>query len=188
MKIFPANKTSDWHGGSTTEIYIYPEGATYQQRNFQFRISTATIEISESTFTSLPGIRRKIMILDGQIQLTHRGNYSKQLNKFDTDSFLGDWETVSLGYATDFNLMLTHPFEGEIIAKTLHSPDTFEIITPPDTFTILLYCHKGTAQCFGENLPEHWAAVITENEILKGIKIQPRNYCEVVFARVWKKV
>ena len=33
------HKTSEWSGGTTTELYICPVGAIYDQRNFKWRIS-----------------------------------------------------------------------------------------------------------------------------------------------------
>ena len=47
--------TSPWNGGSTTELFIYPMTSKYTSRNFHFRLSTATVNVEESTFTSLPG-------------------------------------------------------------------------------------------------------------------------------------
>lgn len=36
--------TSVWSGGKTTEMYMYPQTASYRDRNFLFRISSATVE------------------------------------------------------------------------------------------------------------------------------------------------
>ncbi len=108
-----------WSGGTTKELFIFPAEANYSQRNFQFRLSTATVETETSDFTSLPGISRKLMILSGNISLHHEGHYSKQLNKFDTDSFEGDWKTSSVGKCTDFNLMTSGNTTGEIYSMTI---------------------------------------------------------------------
>jgi environmental stress-induced protein Ves len=37
--------TDSWSGGTTTQLAIYPENSSYQQRNFLYRISTATVDI-----------------------------------------------------------------------------------------------------------------------------------------------
>jgi environmental stress-induced protein Ves len=105
---------SSWSGGTTTELYIFPKSASYQKRDFLFRLSTATVEAEECTFTSLPSISRKLMILSGSIVINHKGHYSKQLNKFDIDEFEGDWETLSKGQCTDFNLMTNGKTRGEL--------------------------------------------------------------------------
>jgi len=94
-----------WSGGTTTELFIFPLTSDYHKRNFQFRLSTATVEKDKSDFTRLIGISRKLMVLDGKITLNHKDHYSRQINKFDVDEFEGDWKTSSIGKCTDFNLM-----------------------------------------------------------------------------------
>jgi len=37
-------KTSNWSGGTTTQLFIYPPTAEYLQRNFIFRLSTASVK------------------------------------------------------------------------------------------------------------------------------------------------
>lgn len=100
-------KINTWSGGTTTQLFIYPPTTNYQQQNFNFRLSSATVEIEESTFTLLPRVSRKLMILEGNITINHKNHYSKQLKKWDIDSFEGNWETSSIGKCTDFNLMTT---------------------------------------------------------------------------------
>ena len=62
-----------WSGGVTTQLAIWPEGADYGARRFDWRISTAIVEDEKSVFTALPGIHRLLMILDGEIEVTHNG-------------------------------------------------------------------------------------------------------------------
>ncbi len=100
-------KINKWSGGTTTQLFIYPPTTNYQQQNFNFRLSSATVEIEESTFTLLPRVSRKLMILEGNITINHKNHYSKQLKKWEIDSFEGNWETSSIGKCTDFNLMTT---------------------------------------------------------------------------------
>ena len=54
-------KISNWSGGVTKELYIYPEDGNYQSRNFKFRISIATTELESSTFTKLENTNRVII-------------------------------------------------------------------------------------------------------------------------------
>lgn len=100
--------------GSTTEIYIYPEESKYSNRDFLWRISSATIEDEETIFTSLPDYERYIMVLNGQIVLEHKGYYRINLKPFERDWFLGEWETKCKGKAKDFNLMLKKGLKGSI--------------------------------------------------------------------------
>ncbi|HXU26822.1 MAG TPA: HutD family protein [Bacteroidia bacterium] len=97
--------TTNWSGGTTTQLAIYPKEAIYKNLDFNFRISTATIEVEESAFTRLLNVSRVIMVLDGELTIQHKNQYTKQLKKFDTDNFSGDWETTSIGKVTDFNIM-----------------------------------------------------------------------------------
>jgi environmental stress-induced protein Ves len=108
--------THNWSGGTTTQLVIYPKDSDYKKQNFQFRISTATVEADESDFTKLSGVSRKLMILNGEIDIEHKGKYSKNIKKFDQDEFSGDWETKSYGKATDFNLMTVGNIKNEIDA------------------------------------------------------------------------
>lgn len=106
--------TINWASGTSTELFIYPADAGFAERNFLFRMSTATVEAEESTFTFFEGIRRHLMILKGQLELIHEGRYSKQLKPYEQDSFSGEWSTRSRGKVTDFNLMLKDGAEGSL--------------------------------------------------------------------------
>lgn len=98
--------TLNWASGTSTEIFIYPSDGSFANRNFIFRISTATVEAEESKFTFFEGITRHLMILKGSLELVHEGRYTKILQPFDQDTFSGEWDTRSKGKVTDFNLML----------------------------------------------------------------------------------
>ncbi|MEI6509234.1 MAG: HutD family protein, partial [Bacteroidota bacterium] len=108
-------------------LYIYPEQTSYSNRDFIFRISTAKVETSESTFTQLPNIHREIMILDGELKIVHEGHHTKIVQKFDTDSFSGSWNTKGFGVVTDFNLMTTGKAKGNLNYRKLNAGD---VVTP----------------------------------------------------------
>ena len=107
-------KINNWSGGTSAQLFIYPPTAEYLQRNFIFRLSTAIVNIEKSEFTSLPGVSRHLMVLEGETVLTHENHHSKKLGKFDIDEFEGDWKTSSIGKCTDFNLMTTGKARGEL--------------------------------------------------------------------------
>lgn len=115
-----------WSGGTTTELAIYPEGATYADRTFAWRLSTATIEQDNSTFTSLSGISRVLMMVEGTIVLHHAGRDAVELHPFDVDVFSGDWLTTSEGRGKDVNLMTNIGYIGTLTAHFLRSDDHFE--------------------------------------------------------------
>ncbi len=97
---------SDWSGGTTTQMYIYPETAQYHKRDFLLRLSSATVAQDTSEFTKLPNIDRIIMSLDNSIELEHNGNKKIKLEPFEAHSFSGNDDTISYGKCTDFNVML----------------------------------------------------------------------------------
>ena len=100
-------KTSVWSGGTTTELFIWPESADYGKREFSFRISSATVELEESDFTPLSGVTRYITPLTGGFTLTHPGKAAVVMGPVDAPyRFSGEEATHCVGRATDFNLML----------------------------------------------------------------------------------
>ena len=122
------HKTSDWSGGTTTEIYIYPKGAIYNERNFKWRISSAKVEVEKSTFTALEGISRLIMIIKGELILEHEGHHNARLKEFEQDSFCGEWTTTSFGKVTDFNLMMARGCEGKLEAISVKALEDKDIL------------------------------------------------------------
>ncbi len=113
--------TTTWSGGTTTEFAIFPPGAEYKKRDFFWRISTAVINDEKSVFTELPGFWRILMVIDGELALTHEGHHVTTLRPFEQDQFSGGWETTSVGKATDFNVMLAQGFEGNIETLMIES-------------------------------------------------------------------
>ncbi|MGO3183875.1 MAG: HutD/Ves family protein [Aequorivita sp.] len=136
--------TSQWSGGSSAQLYIYPANATYAERNFDLRISTAKVEVEESTFTALPGVDRKLMILEGEISITHKGQYSKNLRAFDVDTFIGDWITTSRGICTDFNVMTTRGQQSELYHLAMEAFSGYELKLKEKCRNLFLYATSGT--------------------------------------------
>ena len=100
-------KVGLWSGGSTTELFIWPEGADYSQREFAFRVSSARVDLEESDFTPLMGVTRYITTLTGGFTLTHPGCDPVVMGPVDKPyRFSGEIPTHCVGKATDFNLML----------------------------------------------------------------------------------
>jgi uncharacterized protein len=133
-----------WSGGTTKELYIYPVTAKYVNRDFDFRISSAVVECETSKFTALPSVLRYIMILQGQMTLQHENHHSVLLKKFDVDQFWGDWNTVSFGQATDFNLMCRNDFHGNLNAYVVS--EEVKICIPEKCQFCGYYLFKGIAK------------------------------------------
>lgn len=135
------NEPKQWTGGTTTELFIYPEGATFEDRNFKFRLSTATIESETSTFTPLPGVKRTLMLLHGNLELQHKGYHQKKLSLLQKDIFDGGWETSSKGICIDFNLMCRGATEGSLVGFSLEKKEK-KIISYSGELNFL-YVHQG---------------------------------------------
>lgn len=122
-KIFILNetdfKTTNWSGGKTTEIFIYPHLSELSKRNFDYRISSAKVEVDKSEFSDFTGYNRILMILDGKVTLKHvEGNETREivLEPFKTHHFRGGIKTFSEGKCIDFNLIYKDAFEAKMIA------------------------------------------------------------------------
>lgn len=137
-------QTSQWSGGSTTQLYIFPDNATYAAQDFELRLSTAKVEVENSTFTALPGIERKLMILEGAITITHEGQYSKQLNPFEVDEFSGDWKTTAIGTCRDFNVMCTSKQHSELYHITMEGINSYTLKLKEKCKQLFLYTTSGT--------------------------------------------
>lgn len=106
-------QTTQWSGGKTTELYIFPEKSSYLEKNFDFRFSFATVDIKLSKFTSLPGYKRILMPLSNPIELDN-GKQETTIQVGNTYEFDGGVPITSKGISTDVNLMLNHGFDGQI--------------------------------------------------------------------------
>jgi len=139
-------RISDWFGGKTIEIAIGPEGANYADRDFLWRLSSATVDLDESDFTALPDYMRWIAPLRGKMRLVH-GDAGEAilLNEYDTDYFDGGINTHSWGRCTDFNLMLRKGrCDGRIDAQQGRAGD--ERLLEPCGDGMVLYCAAGRAE------------------------------------------
>ena len=132
-------QTNTWSGGTTTQLAIYPKNAQYKSLDFIFRISTATIDVEESTFTVLADVSRVLMVLNGELIMQHKDHHTKKLMKFDTDTFSGDWETTSIGKATDFNVMTRGNAKATVEGIYLSEKENKEIITNGNLMAVYVY-------------------------------------------------
>jgi len=142
------HRITKWAGGTTTELFIFPENAQYAERNFLFRLSSATVEVEGSDFTRLPGYLRILMILEGEMEITHNGKYRKMLRKFEQDTFDGSWNTSSRGKAVDFNLMMAEGVSGSVKAVSLNANQPVNhVFCENDTFSGI-YVFTGLVKVF----------------------------------------
>ncbi len=113
-------KVGHWTGGITTQLAIYPAAADYGDRNFIWRLSSATVEVEESDFTPLPDYDRVLIVLKGEVVLVHKEKRVARLAQYEQERFSGAYDTKSYGKITDFNLMVRKGNQGyaEVINLT----------------------------------------------------------------------
>ena len=121
---------SKWSGGTTTQLGIFPEDSVYLERNFIWRLSTATCDLEESDFSKLPDFDRVLMVLKGSVVLAHKDVRVAKLAELEQDSFSGAYKTKSFGKIVDYNLMVRKGNKG-----------TLEVLTP-ESQCVKLECPK----------------------------------------------
>lgn len=114
-------RTSKWSGGETTEFAICPESAKYIDRDFIWRLSSASVDVEESTFTKLPDYDRVLMVLEGEAILAHGAERTVKLGVLEQDSFSGDAGTKCFGKIRDYNLMFRKGCSGRLILMDAES-------------------------------------------------------------------
>jgi environmental stress-induced protein Ves len=97
---------SIWSGGLTYEYMIYPQTANYADRDFLFRISSATIEKTPSEFTKFNGYYRYLVMLDNSLDIEFN-NQKKIYKKHEIMEFKSDDEVTSYTKGIDFNWMVS---------------------------------------------------------------------------------
>ncbi|MCD0469165.1 HutD family protein [Flavobacterium sp. JAS] len=100
------SKASIWSGGLTYEYMIYPETASYADRDFIFRISSATIEEVPSVFTKFKGYHRYLVMLDNSLHI-EVNKEKKVYEKYEIMEFNSDDEVISYTKGIDFNWMVS---------------------------------------------------------------------------------
>ena len=135
--------TTQWSGGATTQLAIAPKSAVYADRDFLWRLSSATVELDESDFTPLPDYDRMISTLRGDMVLAHNGGERLTLHPYEIHDFSGADDTHSWGRCTDFNLMLRRgQCRGCVTAHFPHGTETLPLRAGE---TALLFCGEGSA-------------------------------------------
>lgn len=143
MQIIKQNQqqTTNWSGGTTTPLIIFPVDSDYASRDFLFRISTATVQTTTSTFTDLTGYQRIIMLLQGSLSITHNNEVTHHLKPLIPHFFDGAWKTTAIGKVTDFNVIFKPEIKAHIDVVLLSANQSNQIQTSKDF--ICLYLAKG---------------------------------------------
>ena len=182
-------KTTKWSGGSTTELYIHPLTANYAAGNFNFRISSATVEIENSDFTILPGVSRQLMVLKGSIKVSHKNHHEIQLNKREIDCFEGSWQTSAVGTCVDFNLMTKGNTEGKISSVCVSAAKSLNFQLDATCEFIIFYVYEGKLQFhFGSEMRNlnQGELLVIRHPINEVVALQNSEDCAMAVVHIYK--
>lgn len=173
---YTADSIQHWSGGTSQELYIFPATATVHERNFDVRISTATVEVEESTFTDYSGYLRKLLVMEGELTINHLNHHSVELKPFDQDFFQGDWQTTSIGKVRDFNVIYRPHLNPIVEVKTV----TSESILLDHSADCFVYVFSGECNFNNRVLATGNAVFCSKNESLL---IDTRGNCTIILVR-----
>lgn len=130
LKIIKKNnyKTTKWTGGETTELLIYPEAANLNERNFIFRVSSATCPAEKSKFSDFSGYNRYITSLNNDL-LIENNNQEKILRPYEIFFFDGNADTASKSAVRDFNLIIKKGYTGSLRVESFEKEINFKNIS-----------------------------------------------------------
>jgi environmental stress-induced protein Ves len=137
---------SEWSGGKTVQYWIFPANSSLAQRDFRFRISSAVVEVDESEFSVFEGYQRKLMVLNGELELIHDGHHSVLLKPFDQDTFFGSWKTLSKGRAQDLNVIFHPDIRVDMDHHRVTSGDYLTLHATKESFVVV---HQGAGSIKG---------------------------------------
>lgn len=168
MEIIKSFKTTNWSGGKTTEMFIYPSTSSYADRNFDFRISSATVEVEESDFTDLTGFHRLLTIIDGRLELNVNDKPSTILEQDTSFWFSGSDKVSSRGIVRDFNVIYSDKYEVQWRLITEDEVKEFSLKKGDFLFYFLV---KGNAEMNNQSVLENELVCLNlvENREVKNI-------------------
>ncbi len=107
-------KKSVLKGGKSLELYTYPRHSIFENRDFEFRISSRNVHCDKFVQEDFEGYYRHLMIIEGEAKVTHENYYSIKLKKFKDDFYKGSWITKTKGTYRDFILTTRSREAGDI--------------------------------------------------------------------------
>lgn len=98
--------TTNWAGGSTTQLYIFPAGLGVED-DFIFRISSATVNSGKCAFSDFSAYNRFLTVLKGDMFIRHGEAPENHLYEFAPVFFDGAVQTYSRSTTAiiDFNII-----------------------------------------------------------------------------------
>lgn len=133
---------SNWAGGSTLQLAIYPAQSSVAAQDFLWRFSSATVEQS-GDFTKFPAHQRLLALRQGAgFSLQLDGQQALVQNPYHCLRFSGKSHSsaqLTEGAVTDINLMLAAGYQGNMQALPVSSDWQPFLMPRPEYSTLLLW-------------------------------------------------
>ncbi|MCT6700024.1 HutD family protein [Rheinheimera sp. 4Y26] len=133
---------SNWAGGSTLQLAIYPAQSSVAAQDFLWRFSSATVEQS-GAFTQFAAHQRLLALRQGAGFTLQVDNHQAQVdNPYHCLRFAGKSHSsaqLNNGAVTDINLMLAAGYQGNMQAVPLGSDWQPFMMPRPEHSTLLLW-------------------------------------------------
>ncbi|MDQ6469477.1 HutD family protein [Flavobacterium sp. LHD-80] len=166
-----SSKASVWSGGLTYEYMIYPKTANYADRDFLFRISSATIEQTPSEFTKFKGYHRYLVMLDDRLDI-EINKEKRTYEKYEIMEFNSGDDVASYTKGIDFNWMVSEKISHhKLIITNSEQHYNAEIL--------ILFSLQTTVIKINEK-PYHlepYDLLVVENQEKENVMIQFSNEC-----------
>ncbi len=170
-------------GGVTTELYVSPEDAGPEGKEFHWRVSIAEVA-RDGPFSRFGGYDRHIMLIDGNGMVLDGGPDGPidLSRRYEPQSFSGDWNVTGRligGPVRDFNLM-TRRVEcvGRLRVQSVDRAEPVE----SGSATVLIYILAGDLDCDAGELHQNHSLLMLPGEMTKlepkGGKVQ-MAVCEI---------
>ncbi|WP_423363597.1 HutD family protein [Mycoplasma sp. P36-A1] len=156
---------SEWSKGLTYEYFIYPTTAKYSDKDFLFRVSSATITEGMAKFTNFIGYTRYIAMLDAPLNLSINSKTVEE-GSHEVVKFQSEDDVISYSVGQDLNLMVKEDIK----------ESSFEIVngflTYNDDFIIVIALEDTTVVVDSSNhILKKLDAIVIENETRLNIDI-----------------
>lgn len=153
--------STKWSGGTTTQLFISPEGASLSEGNFDWRISSAFVEAETSDFTVFDGYERILIPLKGKLAMEHQtpnGVIHQNVSEFELARFSGSWPTKAKGKLTDFNLIFKPNYHPKV--HVTHFPE--EMAFDIESTVTILFVQQGICNIDGREI--HAPALVVNDQ------------------------
>ena len=165
--------TTNWSGGTTSELIIKPKSSVVSERNFDLRVSSATCDLDSSVFTPYNGYMRYITPLDGELKLKN-GNKDILLKPYEIYYFSGSDDVVGLSKVRDFNLILKDGMD-----NSMYTLDINEDLLFNAEKEVLIFNYESNAFVDGKEFDKFSAIVLEKGEEIKLSFDKPLLVCEI---------